>query len=44
MRITGSMITNKYKKNLNKSSFDMNYLNEKVTSGRKFFKGSEDPY
>ncbi|MBP1925762.1 flagellar hook-associated protein 3 FlgL [Sedimentibacter acidaminivorans] len=43
MRITGSMITNKYKKNLNSSAYKMNYLNEKVTSGRKFFKGSEDP-
>jgi len=43
MRITTSMMTNKYLKNLNKSAATMNYLNEKVSTGRKFFKGSEDP-
>ena len=43
MRITTSMMTNKYVRNLNKSAAEMNYLNEKVSTGRKFFKGSEDP-
>lgn len=43
MRITTSMMSSKYIKNLNKSASDMNYLNEKVSTGRKFFKGSEDP-
>ena len=43
MRITTSMMSNKYIKNLNKSASDMNYLNEQVSTGRKFFKGSEDP-
>lgn len=43
MRITTNMMSNKYIKNLNKSANDMNYLNEKVSTGRKFFKGSEDP-
>ncbi|MDW5300101.1 MAG: flagellar hook-associated protein FlgL [Sedimentibacter sp.] len=43
MRITTSMMSSKYIKNLNKSESDMNYLNEQVSTGRKFFKGSEDP-
>ncbi len=43
MRITTSMMTNKYVRNLNKSANEMNHLNEKVATGRKFFKGSEDP-
>lgn len=43
MRITTNMMSNKYIKNLNKSANEMNYLNEKVSTGRKFFKGSEDP-
>lgn len=43
MRITTSMMSNKYIRNLNKSANEMNYLNEKVSTGRKFFKGSEDP-
>lgn len=43
MRITTGMMTNKYLKNLNNSATKMNYLNEKVSTGRKFFKGSEDP-
>lgn len=43
MRITTSMMSSKYIKNLNKSASDMNYLNEQVSTGRKFFKGSEDP-
>lgn len=43
MRITTNMMSNKYIKNLNKSANEMNYLNEKVSTGRNFFKGSEDP-
>ena len=43
MRITTGMMTNKYIRNLNKSANEMNYLNERVATGRKFFKGSEDP-
>jgi len=43
MRITTGMMTNKYVRNLNKSANEMNYLNERVSTGRKFFKGSEDP-
>lgn len=36
-------MSNRYIRNLNKSANEMNYLNERVYSGRKFFKGSEDP-
>jgi len=36
-------MSNKYIKNLNKSAYEMNYLSEKVETGRKFVKGSEDP-
>lgn len=43
MRITTGMMSNRYIRNLNKSAKEMNYLNEKVYTGRKFFKGSEDP-
>lgn len=43
MRITTSMMSNKYIKDLNKSANEMNYLNERVRTGRKFMKGSEDP-
>lgn len=43
MRITNGMMTNKYVRNLNKSAAEKNYLNDKVATGRKFFKGSEDP-
>ena len=43
MRITTGMMTNRYIRNLNKSAKEMNYLNERVYTGRKFFKGSEDP-
>lgn len=43
MRITTNMMSNKYIRNLNKSANEMNYLNEKVSTGRKFFKGSQDP-
>lgn len=43
MRITTSMMSNKYIKNLNKSAYEMNKLSGKVETGRKFIKGSEDP-
>lgn len=43
MRITTSMMSKKYIRNLNKSANEMNYLNEKVSTGKKFFTGSEDP-
>jgi flagellar hook-associated protein 3 FlgL len=43
MRITTSMMSSKYMRNLNKSAKEMNYLNEKVSTGKKFFTGSEDP-
>ncbi|MDD4088786.1 MAG: hypothetical protein PHS04_03180 [Tissierellia bacterium] len=43
MRITTSMMSNKYIKNLNKSAYEMNQLSEKVETGRRFVKGSEDP-
>lgn len=43
MRITTGMMSNRYIRNLNKSANEMNLLNEKVATGRKFFKGSEDP-
>lgn len=43
MRITTSMMTKKYIRNLNKSAGEMNHLSEKVETGKKFFKGSEDP-
>lgn len=43
MRITTSMMSNKYKVNLNKSASIMNQMSQKVETGRKFFKGSEDP-
>lgn len=43
MRITTGMMSNRYTKNLNKSANQLNYLYERVYTGRKFFKGSEDP-
>jgi len=43
MRITTSMMSSKYIKNLNKSANEMDYLYERTITGRKFFKGSEDP-
>lgn len=43
MRITSSMMTKSYARNLNKSANEMNDLNNKVITGRKFSKGSEDP-
>lgn len=42
MRITTGMMKNNYLKNLDNSANKLNYLNEKVSSGRKFFKASED--
>ncbi|MDF2677739.1 MAG: flgL [Bacillota bacterium] len=42
MRITTGMMKNNYLKNLDHSANKLNYLNEKVSSGRKFFKASED--
>jgi flagellar hook-associated protein 3 FlgL len=36
-------MSNKYIKGLNKSANKLDYLNEQVYTGRKFFKGSEDP-
>jgi flagellar hook-associated protein 3 FlgL len=43
MRITTSMMSNKYINNLNKSAYELNKLSEKVETRRKFVKGSEDP-
>lgn len=43
MRITTGMMSNRYMRNLNKSAYEMNHLSRKVDTGRKFFKGSEDP-
>lgn len=43
MRITTSMMSGKYIKNLNKSANELYYLHDRVSTGRKFFKGSEDP-
>lgn len=43
MRITTNMMSNKYVKDLNKSAEKMNYTSNQVTTGKKFFKGSEDP-
>ncbi|WP_313162690.1 flagellar hook-associated protein FlgL [Sedimentibacter sp.] len=43
MRITTSMMTSRYMRNLNKSANQMNYLNERAATQMKFFKGSEDP-
>ncbi len=43
MRITTGMMSYKYMRNLNRSAYKLNNLSEKVETGRKFFKGSEDP-
>jgi flagellar hook-associated protein 3 FlgL len=43
MRITTSMTATRYLRNLSKSESAMNYASEQVSSGRSFFKGSEDP-
>lgn len=43
MRVTNKMLTSRYTKDLNKSLSNLNTLAQKVETGRKFFKGSEDP-
>lgn len=43
MRITEKMISTNYMASLNNSLSEVNRLNERVTSGRKYQKGSEDP-
>lgn len=43
MRITNKMITAQYTKNLNVISSDLNKLNTKMVTGRKFMTASEDP-
>ena len=43
MRVTTGMMSNKYIKNLGKSANELYYLHDRVTTGRKFFTGSEDP-
>lgn len=42
MRITNRMMTNKYIRNANALSTDLDKLNHQVTTGRKFSKTSED--
>lgn len=42
MRITNRMISSQYTRNLNKTLSNMNYLSNRVETGKKFFKGSED--
>lgn len=37
------MLTSRYTRDLNKSLSNLNTLSQKVDTGRKFFKGSEDP-
>ncbi len=43
MRVTNKMLTSRYTRDLNKSLSNLNTLSQKVDTGRKFFKGSEDP-
>ncbi|HBD63461.1 MAG TPA: hypothetical protein DC038_03395 [Clostridiales bacterium] len=43
MRITTSMMTKKYVRNLNKATVSLDKIREQVETGRKYFKGSEDP-
>lgn len=43
MRITSSMMTRNYARNLNKSANETNTLYDRAMTGRKFSKGSEDP-
>lgn len=43
MRITDRMTTNNYMLKLSKSQGDLNMMNERVTSGRRYAKASEDP-
>ncbi len=43
MRVTTGMMSNKYVRNLGKSAEELYYLHDRVSTGRKFFTGSEDP-
>ena len=43
MRITNKMITSRYTRELNKSLSNLNELAERVDTGKKFNKGSQDP-
>jgi len=43
MRITMGMMSNRYVRNLGKSETLMNYKYDQAVTGRRFFKGSEDP-
>lgn len=43
MRITNSMITSQYKRNLNQSLNRLNYYNDRATTLRKFNSASDDP-
>lgn len=43
MRVTSSMMTNKYARNLNRATAELDKRNERVYTKRKFTKGSEDP-
>lgn len=43
MRVTSTMMTNKYARNLNKATAELDKSNERVYTRRKFTKGSEDP-
>lgn len=43
MRVTNKMLTSRYTRDLNKSLSNLNTLAHQVETGRKFFKGSEDP-
>lgn len=43
MRITQSMMARQYTKRVTGALGDLNYVNKQVGTGRKFFKGSENP-
>lgn len=43
MRITTGMIANQYGRNLNRSLGQLNYYNNRATTGRKFDRASQDP-
>ncbi len=43
MRITTGMMSTRYMRNLNKSESALNYKYDQATTGRSFFKGSENP-
>lgn len=43
MRITNTIITSQYKRNLNQSLNRLNYFNQRATTYRKFDSASEDP-